>query len=111
LRTAKVRQQYNLAFLFEQMFQSREQAANTRIIRHTATAHRYVQIPTYQNGLAFQADICNAFHPIFAHRRATSNMRSENAHSLSYQEATRQSFPPITLVPVKSTIELYGVWV
>ncbi len=43
-------------------------------------------------------------------RAAVSHIRFEKPHSLSYHEATRQSLPPITLVALRSTVELAGLW-
>src|SRR6267378_5579759 len=48
--------------------------------------------------------------PTSAKATATSSMRLEKPHSLSYQEDTFTSVPSATRVRVASKIELAGLW-
>src|SRR5512134_2193345 len=48
--------------------------------------------------------------PISANTAATSSIRLENPHSLSYHEDTLTSVPSETRVSVESKIELAGLW-
>src|SRR4051794_11876971 len=52
----------------------------------------------------------DGFQPSLAISTATSLMRFEKPHSLSYQESTRTKTPSITWVWVKSKVELAGLW-
>src|SRR5262249_11138288 len=49
-------------------------------------------------------------HPSLPMATAVSSMRLEKPHSLSYQESTRTNLPSITLVCLRSKVELAGLW-
>src|SRR5687768_6935703 len=106
-----MRQQHDARFFLYQVIQRGLEADDAGMVGDPSALHGHIEVGPEQN--RFLGDIY-IFQPQEFHDAislATSSMRQENAHSLSYQLATRQRRLPVTNVPVKSAVLLAVVWV
>ena len=109
-------ERHDLGPLVQQLEQGRHDPLDAGGVRDLAVLHRHVQVDPHQHRLAGRIEIVEGADPAMAGAQslpsnaATSLMRQEKPHSLSYQEATRASLPPSTLVALRSTVELWLSW-
>ncbi len=104
----------------EQLLERRHRALDAARVADQAVLHRHVEVEPDQHRPA--RDVAQILQRAqVGHRRAlppqslpriaaTSPMRQEKPHSLSYQDATRTSLPSSTLVAERSTVELWLSW-
>src|SRR5207248_1677202 len=118
--TAEVRSDHHRGALLERVPDRRHRGADARVVGDAAILERHVQIRADEYPFAAQVHVGHALElhrhyfasatPTSAKATATSSMRLEKPHSLSYQEYTLTRVPSDTLVIVASKIELAGLW-
>jgi len=95
---------------------SRDRGADARVVGDAPRiVLGHIEICTDENPLAAQILVRHALEAhggyfAFIRATATSSMRFEKPHSLSYQEQTLTSVPSATRVSVSSNTELAGLW-
>src|SRR5690606_26113506 len=94
------------------VFERRDLGADARVTGDDPILNGDVQIRPDQKALVLQIQIGHPqnAHLTLDHARATSSIRLENPHSLSYQAQTLTSVPPMTLVSVASKLAEWGSW-
>src|SRR5258706_10873293 len=101
--------------LAERAFDRRRGGADAGVVGDPAVLDRDVEVGADEDALAPQVELR---HLLELHRgyfacanaTATSSMRLEKPHSLSYHAYTFTRLPSVTLVSVASKIELAGLW-
>ena len=117
LGTAEVGQDHDLRTLVQKLLHGWHGALDARRVGDLTVFHRHVQVEPDQDRAPGDLQILEGAKA--RHRpsdqsepriAATSFMRLEKPHSLSYQEATRTSWLSSTLVADRSTVELWLSW-
>ena len=102
-----MRQEDNLAFFFRNLANIHKNSVDAGRIGDLAVFHRDVEVGANEHPFAGKVHIVEcperghgrcSRHMSFPMAAATSIMRFEKPHSLSYQDRTRTNVPSITLV-------------
>jgi hypothetical protein len=104
---SKMGENDDLGFPVRNLADIRKHALDARCIRDPKILHRDIEIGPNEHALACDVDIVKRAehikrrgprHSSFPMTAATSAMRFENPHSLSYHDMTRTNVPSMTLV-------------